>query len=299
MALGASLPHGLLLSPCSGCITVISRQEVKRHIRESLGLAPHPVSAPTVPMEGHLCDFPLWSYSRKRATVTSLHVDYEDGTFLTIRAPEGMPGPRFPGYLDVLLFRGYRHLVLDDHVELSMYTILKTLGLDPRSGRNLQHLRRDMDRAFSLSIKTNRFIHPETGTRTHIDYFRILRRMQMADDGRRTSTFYFDDLFVHSLRQGYLKRLDWDFCLALDTRGKPLARFLYAHIAKRLGGKSMYIRRLEGFLRDVGLGYALHQPPKRRTELVQGTLYPALDLVKGHGFRHYEVDDGGNIFFLP
>ena len=142
-------------------------------MRESLGLAPQPVPTPTLPMEGHLCDFPLWSYSRKRATVTSLHVDYEDGTFLTIRAPEGMPGPRFPGYLDVLLFRGYRHLVLDDHVELSMYTILKTLGLDPGSGRNLQHLRRDMDRAFSLSIKTNRFIHPATGTRTHIDYFRI------------------------------------------------------------------------------------------------------------------------------
>jgi hypothetical protein len=34
----------------------------------------------------------------------------------------------------------------------------------------------------------------------------------------------------------------------------------------------MSIRRLEGFLRDVGLGYALDQPPKRRTELVQGTL---------------------------
>jgi hypothetical protein len=32
---------------------------------------------------------------------------------------------------------------------------------------------------------------------------------------------------------------------------------------------------------------------------VQGTLYLALDLVKGHGFRHYDIDDGGNIFFLP
>lgn len=121
-----------------------------------------------------------------------MHVGYDDGTFLTIRAPEGIPGPRFPGSRDVLLCCGSRHLVLDDHVELSMYTILKTLGFDPGSGRNLQHLRWDMDRAFSLSIKTNQFIHPTTGTRTHIDYFRILRRMQLADDGRRTSTFYFE-----------------------------------------------------------------------------------------------------------
>jgi hypothetical protein len=171
---------------------VSSRQEITRHMRESLGRAPQPVAAPTFPMEGHLCDFPLWSSARTRATVTSLHVDYDDGTFLTIRAPAGMPGPRFPGSRNVLFFCGYRHLVPDDHVELSMYTILKTIGLDPGSGRNLQHLQRDMDRAFSLSIKTNRFIHPATGTRTHIDYFRILRRMQLADDGRRTSTFYFE-----------------------------------------------------------------------------------------------------------
>ena len=249
-------------------------------------------------MEGHLCDFPLWSYSRKRATVTALHVEYDDGTFLTIRAPAGMPGPRFPGYLDVLLFRGYRHLVRDDHVELSMYTILKTLGLDPGSGRNLQHLRRDMDRAFSPPSRPIGSFIRRPGHAHISTIFGSSGGCSWPMTGA-TSTFYFDDLFVHSLRQGYLKRLDWDFCLALDTRGKPLARFLYAHIAKRLGGKAMYIRRLEGFLRDVGLGYVLHQPTKRRTELVQGTLYPALDLVKGHGFHHYDVDDGGNIFFLP
>jgi hypothetical protein len=252
-----------------------------------------------LPVEGHLCDFPIWSYSRKRATVTLLHVDYEDGTYCTVRAPEGMPGPSFPGYLDVLLFQGYRDLAACDHVELSMYTILKTLGLDPSSGRNLQYLRHDMDKAFSLSIKTNRFIHPATGQRAQVDYFRVLRRMRLAEEGRRTSTFYFDDLFLKSLRNGYLKRLDWEFCLALDRQEKPLARFLYAHIAKRLGGKSLYIRRFWGFLQDVGLGYITQHPPKRRNEMMKGTVYPVLNLVKGHAFRHYELDEGENIVFLP
>ena len=276
-----------------------SRHEVKRLIRESLGLTPQTAPVPTLPVEGHLCDFPIWSYSRKRATVTVLHVDYEDGTYCTIWAPEGMPGPRFPGYLDVLLFHGYRDLAVHDHVALSRYTILKTLGLDPTSGRNLQYLRHDMDKAFSLSITTNRFIHPATGQRTHVDDFRILRRMRLADKGRRTSTFYFDDLFRKSLGSGYVKRLDWDFCLALDRQGKPLARFLYAHIAKRLGGKPLYRRRFPGFLQDVGLGYITQHPPKRRNEMVKGTVYPALDLVKGHAFRHYELDDRANIVFLP
>jgi hypothetical protein len=275
------------------------RHEVKQLIRESLGLPPKALPAPTLPVEGHLCDFPIWSYSRKRTTVTFLHVDYEDGTYCTVRAPEGMPSPSFPGYFDVLLFHGYRDLAIHDHVELSMYTILKTLGLDPASGRNRQYLRRDMEKVFSLSIKTNRFIHPATGQRIHVDYFRVLRRMRLAEEGRRTSTFYFDDLFLQSLHSGYLKRLDWDFCLALDRQGKPLARFLYAHIAKRLGGKPLYMRRLLGFLQDVGLGYITHQPPKRRNEMVKGTVYPALDLVKGHAFRHYELDNGENIVFLP
>jgi hypothetical protein len=215
-----------------------------------------------------------------------------------VRAPQGMPGPRFPGYLDVLLFYGYRDLLAYDHVTLSMYTILKTLGLDPTSGKNLQYLRRDMDKAFALSITTNRLIHPDTGRRSHVDYFRVLRRMRLAEAGRRSSTFYFDDLFLQSLRSGYLKRLDWDFCLHLDTQGKPLARFLYAHIAKRLGDKAMYMRRVLGFLHDVGLGYITHQPPKHQHAIVKRTVYPALDLLKGHAFRHYEWD-GEHLYFLP
>jgi hypothetical protein len=108
---------------------VSSRQEITRHMRESLGRAPQPAPSPTFPMEGHLCDFPLRSSARIRATVTSLHVAYDDGTFLSIRAPEGMLGPHFSGSRDGLLCCGARHLTLDDHVALSMYTILKTLGL--------------------------------------------------------------------------------------------------------------------------------------------------------------------------
>jgi len=49
-----------------------------------------------------------------------------------------------------------------------------------------------------------------------------------------------NDIFVRSLRSGYLTRLDLDFCLHLDRREEPLARFLYGHIMKRLGDKSVY-----------------------------------------------------------
>jgi hypothetical protein len=70
----------------------MTSQEVDKQIRQSLGLPPKPEPAPTMPQEGHVCDFPIWSYSKKRSTVTTLRIDYK-----------GLPGISSPGYLDVLV----------------------------------------------------------------------------------------------------------------------------------------------------------------------------------------------------
>ncbi len=104
-------------------------------------------------------------------------------------------------------------------------------------------------------------------------------------------------MFIASLRSGYLKRLDFDFCLHLDRQGEALARFLYGHLVKRIGEKSIYQRRLSGFLNDIGLSQVTE--PKRITERLKRTVYPALDLLKAHAIHSYEVDDRGNIFFIP
>jgi hypothetical protein len=78
-----------------------------------------------------------------------------------------------------------------------------------------------------------------------------------------------------------------------------LARFLYGHLLKRIGEKSQYTRNLLGFLRDIGLGYVEVLEPKRRNETLKETVYPALDRLKGQAIRCYELDDRGNIFFIP
>jgi hypothetical protein len=104
---------------------------------------------------------------------------------------------------------------------------------------------------------------------------------------------------VRSLRSGYLRRLDLDFCLYLDRQEEPLARFLYAHVAKRLGEKSVYVRSLTGFLMDIGLGYLAQLPVWRRNERLKRTVFPALDRIKGQACDRYELDDRGNIFFYP
>jgi hypothetical protein len=274
----------------------MTSQEVKAATRQSLGLPPVEESKPTVPVEGHVCDFPLWSFSKKRSSQTRLHIDYDDSSFLTIEAPKGMPSLRFPGYLDVILFYGQRDLFLQDHTSMSVYSILQTLGMDPTNGMNYEYFRRDLHRAFYMGLETDRFRHPSTGQRSHVAYFRVLRQMFVAKNRREVSTFYFDDLFIASLRAGYLKRLDWEYCLDLDREGEALVRFLYGHLTKRIGEKSLYMRRLPGFLSDIGLGYLLSGEPKRVTETLKRTVYPALDRLQGIAYR---LDESSNLVFAP
>jgi len=228
-----------------------------------------------------------------------LRIDYEDGSFLMLDASKGMPSPRFPGYLDAILFYGQRDLFLQDHTTLSVYSIFQTLGMNAGDGRNYAHFHRDMNRVFRIVLVTDRFRNPATGQRSHVDHFRVMRRMKLAKSRREVSLFWFDDLFIASLRSGYLKRLDWDFCLWLDQQTEALARFFYGHLVKRIGEKGAYTRNFLGFLRDCGLGYIASMAPKRRTEQLRETVFPALELVKGKAIRGYERDDRGNIIFFP
>jgi hypothetical protein len=210
-----------------------------------------------------------------------------------------MPSPSFAGYLDAILFFGQRDLFIREYAEISVYKILQTLNMDPENGGAYAHFHRDMERAFMAAIKTDRFRNPQTGQRDYVSYFRILRRMELAKRRQGISQFYFDDLFLASLRSGYLKRLDWDLCLYLDKQGEALARFLYGHLLKRIGQKSVYQRNLVGFLSDIGLGHLTEGEPKRVKECLKRTVYPALDLLKGEVLRTYEQDDQGNLFFIP
>jgi hypothetical protein len=273
----------------------MTSQEVNATIRESLGLPEKPESVPTVLQEGHVAEFPLWSFSKQRNSKTRLHIDYDDGSFMTLIAPLGMPSARFPGYLDVILYYGQRDLFLREYVEISVYQILKTLDIDATNGGAYAHFHEDMEKAFAAFLKTDRFRNPMTGERDYVSYFRVLRNMDLAKRRQGISRFYFDDRFITSLRAGYLKRLDWEYCLELGRQSEAFVRFLYGHLTKRIGEKSLYMRKIPGFLSDIGFGYLLQGEPKRINEMLKRTVFPALDRVRG---ITYQIDDAGNLVFV-
>ena len=78
-----------------------------------------------------------------------------------------------------------------------------------------------------MALITDRFRNLVTGERSHVDYFRVMQRMRLARNRREESIFEFDGLFLQSLRAGYLKRLDFDFCLWLGSARLVMVSFTY------------------------------------------------------------------------
>ncbi len=247
-------------------------------------------------MEGNSCEFPMWSYSKKRSGARKTHIKYPDGSYALIVAPEGMPSINFAGYLDVILSFCQHDLFEQNYVEISVYQILKILGKDPNKNSSYKNFRLDMKKAFAMYIQTNRFRNPDTGQRDYTDYFHILSSMRLSHCRNKSSKFFFDPIFIESFRAKYFKYLDFQFCIELDKNQESLARFLYEHIIKRLGGKLYYQRNLDGFLNDVGLQYIAEKIPKRKNQDLKRTLMPTFDRITGKAFKKWERD-GDNIVF--
>lgn len=252
-------------------------------------------------MDGNACEFPVWSFSKKKCSEKGLKINFEDNSYVEIDAPKGFPGIEFPGYLDVLLANGQKNLFGQNYIEMSVYQILQTLGKDPDSGANNRNFRKEMEKSFAMAVKTDRLIDSETGERTHTTYFRIFDSMQIAKRRNQKSRFYLNNLFCESIKAGYLKHLDYTICLNLDREGQALARFLYQHIVKRLGGNMYYVRNLEAFLNDVGVGYVLDLDTRYKNRYLKKIFYPAIDRVVEEGIFRYELVDAEKniVFYSP
>jgi hypothetical protein len=166
-------------------------------------------------------------------------------------------------------------------------------------GKQYRGFVRDMQRLFALALETDRLLDPVTQARRHTASFRVLDGLELARHAQEESRFYFNDIFLRSLRSGYLRHVDFDFCLYLDRHEEPLARFLYAYVTQRLVAQMPYSRSLAGFVTDIGFGSLARVPLKRQTERFTRTVCPALAMLKGHAYAHYELDERGNIIFYP
>ena len=180
---------------------------------------------------------------------------------------------------------------------MSVDRVLSHVHQGPVHGKQYRGFVREMQRLFALVLETDRLLDPVTQARSHTASFRVLDGLEWARHVQEESRFYFNAIVPHSLRRGYFHRVDFDFCLYLDRHEEPLARFLYAYLLQRLGAQRTYRRSLAGFVTDIGLGALAQLPLKRQTARFTRTVVPALAMIKGHAYAHYELDEKGTLVF--
>ena len=268
-------------------------------LQDHRGLAPPPALQPTGPAAGQVAEWPLWAFSKKQQTVTRWRIAYEDGTYVQLTAPAGLPSVRTPAYLDVLWLYGQQDLWRGACVAMSVDRVLSHVHQGPVHGKQYRGVVRDMQRLFALALETDRLLDPVTQARRHTASFRVLDGLEWARHAQEESRFYFNAIVLRSLRSGYFRQVDFDFCLALDRKEEPLARFLYTYLVQKLGEQQPYCRSLAGFVTDIGFGALARLPLKRQTARFTRTVGPALALLKGHAYAHYALDEKGTLVFDP
>ena len=151
---------------------------------------------------------------------------------------EGMPSPRFL-VLGLHSFHGQKDFFVKEYTSMSVYQIFRTLQDRPGGWVETTGVLSAGYEAGICDVYGDRPLpNPKTGQRSHVRYFRVLQTMDLAKSRRDVSTFYFDSLFLSSLRSGISNV--WTLTSACILTGRrSLARFLYGHVIKRIGEISL------------------------------------------------------------
>ena len=100
----------------------------------------------------------MWAFRKKQRTVTRWRIAYEDGTYVQLTAPAGLPSVRAPGYLDVLWANGQQDLWRGPCVAMAVDRVLSHVHQGPVHGKQSRGFVRDMQRLFALSLETGRLL---------------------------------------------------------------------------------------------------------------------------------------------
>lgn len=119
--------------------------------------------------------------------------------------------------------------------------------------------------------------------------FRILSRI--ASPSSEEFVWWFDDVIVKNFRENYVKTLDYNKFISLES---PLAQFAYGFVSKRIGQKSEWRCNLYNFIKAIGYGHYLALENYRRNEKIKINIFEPLKELRPD-FNY--VIDGPNIVF--
>ncbi len=250
--------------------------------------------------EMNLAEFPLTILST-RADNTTKTLEFKD----TIKGKNGETLERrwiltgadkfgLPTSSDDEILLGLLKLTVDDgfrdrKVYFTRYELLRILRWTTE-GRSYQRLQKALDRLTGVKIKATNAFYDNTSKSHSTRHFGIIDAYEI-NDGRNTdpkpSFFSWSDVLFNSFKAGYIKKLDLDFYLDLQSAiSKRLYRFLDKHF--------WYKSKIE-----INLFLLAHEKigvsrNYRYASSLKQQLDPALDELKAVSFvSHYEYEGRG------
>jgi hypothetical protein len=203
-------------------------------------------SSSLIKVESNLEEFPLFQLGRKRQKGTATYertIEGSDGSRLKQRfevssSKYSLPGPMdmdvYLAVLELLELRG--GMPEGGKLHFSLYELVHILGWQP-GGRTYAKLKESLRRIALTGIESENAFYSK-GEQRHIsDTFRLWsvhfsdKKSQRGDESS-SHHIRFDEWFIRSFQDYYLKGLDTNFYWELDS---PLSRRLYRLVDHKIG----------------------------------------------------------------
>src|SRR5918994_2840815 len=198
-------------------------------------------STSLIKVESNLEEFPFFQLGRKRQEGTATYertIEGKNASLLKQRFEVSASKYSLPGPLDMDVYLAVLELLEirggmpeGGRLYFSLYELLQILGWQP-GGRTYANLKESLRRIALTGIESENAFYSKGEDRLITDSFRLWSvhfsetTTKGSDSGSSSSRHYirFDEWFIRSFQDHYLKGLDTNFYWELDS---PLSRRLY------------------------------------------------------------------------
>ena len=184
----------------------------------------------------------------------------------------GLPGPADRDVY-VAVMRHVRRdggMPPDGQVSFTIYELLRLMGKNPKSGKNIENVRRSIDRIATTDVYAENAFYDRQGEVFESQRFRpwrvTFRKVRHRGKNAERHVLKFDEVLVRSYNANYVKGLDSDFYFSLRN---DLAKMLYGLVDVRRKGKLRWTVEIRQLRSLIPLPEHLYHQPSKIKERLQ------------------------------